>query len=322
MRSSVTPLRVGLLGLGTVGYGVYRKLQQQSERFSVIAIAIRDLNKHKHHAPAHLLTTSCEAAVRDADIIVELIGGLEPAGTIVARALAEGIPVITANKHMLADSVLSKRLVCENLYFSAAIGGEVPMLETVRSCTHRGTVRRIEGVLNGTTNFILDQIAEGLSFRDALSEAQQRGFAEADPSLDLDGSDAACKLKLLVHQAFDVDLPLTDIERQGLLGLDEEWVRHTARSGRRVRLVAEAERCGAQIAARVALKTVDCADVFACIRNEENALRIQGDFATVTLTGKGAGRWPTTVSVMSDLWEVERFIASQTRARMALGGAA
>jgi homoserine dehydrogenase len=316
------PLRVGLLGLGTVGFGVYRKLVEQPAAFEVCGIAIRDLQKHAAHAPGSLLTLDCERAVSEADVVVELIGGLEPARQIASATLAAGKPFITANKRLVASGALDRWYGSGLLHFSAAVGGEVPMLETVRLCAKRGAVAKITGVLNGTTNFILDRMAEGESFAAALAAAQANGFAEADPSCDLNGSDAACKLALLIREAFGVAQPVKTIACQGIEEIDAGWVRQISARGERVRLVAEAEWRDGELHAQVAPQVVSGKDVFGLIRNEENCLRIEGAFPPVILTGRGAGRWPTTASVMADVMDVARVFGARPDVNLALAGGA
>ncbi|PYQ57918.1 MAG: hypothetical protein DMF53_21470, partial [Acidobacteria bacterium] len=243
-----SPLRVALLGCGTVGGGVLARLLAFPELFQVTGVAVRDLGRARiPSVPRGLLTDDPAALVEgEADMVVELLGGCEPARSLIARALDRGCHVVTANKALLAEEVdalaerASRRGV--SLRFSAAVGGALPALETVRRAAASGRVRGIAGVLNGTCNFVLDRCAAGASFANAVSLARIAGYAEADPTLDLDGSDAAQKLALLIREAFGEAVPWESIPRRGIAELDERVLAAAARKGKTVRLIASCER--------------------------------------------------------------------------------
>src|SRR5436305_10519131 len=242
------PLRVALLGCGTVGGGVLARLLALPRLFQVTGVAVRDLGRARVPAvPRGLLTGDPASLVEgEADVVVELLGGREPARGLIARALDRGCHVVTANKALLAEEVealaerASRRGV--SLRFSAAVGGALPALETVRRAAASGRVRGIAGVLNGTCNFVLDRCAAGASFANAVSLARIAGYAEADPTLDLDGSDAAQKLALLIREAFGEAVPWEGIPRRGIADLDERALAAAARTGKTVRPVASCER--------------------------------------------------------------------------------
>ena len=199
-RNAGPPLRVALLGCGTVGGGVLARLLALPARFRVIGVAVRDLDRVRTPSvPRRLLTDDAAALLaREADVVVELLGGREPAHEWIAQALDRGRHVVTANKALLAGEVenlseLARRRGV-SLRFSAAVGGALPALEAVRRAAASGRIHSITGVLNGTCNFVLDRCAAGASFAEAVTLARDAGYAEADPTLDLDGSDAAQKL--------------------------------------------------------------------------------------------------------------------------------
>ena len=219
----VQPLRVALLGCGTVGGGVYQRLAALPEIFHIVGVGARNIERAD--VPIKLITTHLEELIAEpVDVVIELLGGDEPARTLTSKTLRLGRHVVTANKSLLADHFATlQRLASSNgvtLKYSAAVGGVLPALETVSRARRLGPLHSISGVLNGTTNFILDRLANGSDLDDAVSAAQKNGYAERDSQLDLNGTDAAQKLILLARAAFDVDLPLSSIEKQGIQNLN------------------------------------------------------------------------------------------------------
>ncbi|HTV65240.1 MAG TPA: homoserine dehydrogenase [Bryocella sp.] len=299
------PLKIGLLGLGTVGLGVFRELWKHPDRFEVTGIAVRRPEAHFEDAPSHLLTRDCWDVIEDVDVVVELIGGGEPAGDLVRAALAAGKPVVTANKLLVAsDGALGND---RGLRYSAAVGGAVPALEAVQALADDGRVLSLSGVLNGTCNYILDRIAAGCSWQQALGEAQEHGFAEQDPTADVSGADTVCKLRLLARRAF-AEVEAHSVKAIGIDCIDPEWVQSAARKGSRARLVGTARFADGRVHLEVKPTLVHASHPFAQIRNEENCLLIhtaESD-APYVWTGRGAGRWPTTAAVMADLFDLSR----------------
>jgi homoserine dehydrogenase len=305
------PLRVALLGCGTVGGGVLTRLLARPSLFRVTGVAVRELGRVRAPAVPRRLLTDDPAALleRDSDVVVELLGGREPARGLISWALHLGRHVVTANKALLAGEVDSLVERADrrggSLRFSASVGGALPALEAVRRAAASGPVRSIAGVLNGTCNFVLDRLAEGSTYGKALKLARDAGYAEADPALDVDGSDSAQKLSLLAREAFGEALPWQRISRRGIDGLDERAVAEAARRGRRVRLVASCERAAEGLRASVQPLELPPDHPLARPRGAGNALAIElASGEVVTLEARGAGRWPTTEAVMADLHDL------------------
>jgi homoserine dehydrogenase len=312
------PLRVTLLGLGTVGLGVYRYLTARPGRFTVAGIAVRDPRKHRGEGvPPELLSSDPWAVLAlPSDVVVEAIGGEHPASDLVAAALTAGRDVVTANKAVMATN--GRHLAdlaaahAAHLAYSATVGGGVPVVETVERVAKSGTLRSVEGVLNATTNFVLDQIVAGCDLAGAVKSAQDNGFAEADPTFDLDGTDAAHKLVIVARAAFGADLKLADVDRHGIDHLDPEEVRAAHAEGAVVRLVASCRQDGDGIAARVCPVRLPPDHPLAQTRNEENRVLIQPQSGpAVVVDGKGAGRWPTAEAVLADILDIYRLRRSQ-----------
>jgi homoserine dehydrogenase len=319
-RGERRPLRVGLLGLGTVGVGVYRELARQPDRFDVRRVLVRR-RRRRAGFPARKLTIDIEDVLAaDCDVIVEVLGGVEPASSAIDAALERGIAVITANKAAVAlhgqrwRARSAERGVC--FAYSAAVGGAVPMLEVVRALARDQRIVALEGVLNATTNFVLDLVASGLELDAAVARARELGYCEADPRTDLDGTDAAHKLELLAREAFDESLPFRWSERAGIDELSPLHVRVAHSAGQPVRLVASCTRTADGIAAAIAPRKLDATHPLASVRGAGNALVITLENGeSIVLTGLGAGRWPTTESVIGDLLELSRSTRGETSAQ-------
>ena len=305
-------LRIVLLGLGTVGLGVYRHLARRPDLFEMTRVIVRDPTRHLHDGvPAHLLSTNSWDAINyPADLVIEAIGGLEPAAEVVHAALIRERSVVTANKLLVATRWSTLRRFAEEparLRYSAAVGGAVPVLETLADLRRGHVIRSVRGVINGTCNFVLDRLEQGAGFEDAVAEAQARGFAEADPHADLSGADAAQKLCLIAHAAFGVALRPSEIETRGIDDLSAEDIRRAQTGNRRIRLVAECTREDDAVRGRVRAIPVAPADYLCGARGEENRVEIStAGRRCVRLRGKGAGRWPTALAVLGDVYAVLR----------------
>jgi homoserine dehydrogenase len=307
-EARVQPLRVALLGCGTVGGGVYQRLSALPEMFDVVGVGTRSVEHAvKSGVPLRSITTNLGALIAEpVDVVIELMGGEEPARTLISKALRLGRHVVTANKALLASDVASLERLASSvgvaLKYNAAVGGVLPALETVSRARRFGSLYSISGVLNGTTNFILDQLANGSDIAGAISTAQRRGFAECDPQLDLNGTDAAQKLVLLARAAFDLDLPLNSIKKQGI-----ENLTRIQNDGHVTRLVAECRRESHGFTATVSPVGLPSDHPLASVSGVENRLLIQSQTGrTWDLSGSGAGRWPTTEAVLADLLDLWR----------------
>jgi homoserine dehydrogenase len=317
-----TPLRVGVWGLGTVGLGTWRLLGAQPLLFDPVLAAVRRIRPCVDAGVDAARLTLDPRQVIDVgvDVIVDALGGAEPSATLAREALASNIQVVTANKAALSARGQELRDVAlrhgVQLRCSAAVGGGVPILESLRALRREAHVVEVAGVLNGTCNFVLDRLAAGTGMTEAVRQAQAHGFAEEDPTLDLDGSDAARKLALVVGEAFGRHLPVEAIARQGIATVDPGRLEQAAGDGLRVRLVARARLVGDRVRASVRPETLPVSDPLALTRAEENRLvvRLAGCAEPVVLRGKGAGRWPTAESVLGDLLEVARERAARSRA--------
>jgi homoserine dehydrogenase len=317
-------LRVAFLGLGTVGLGVFQHVARLPDQFEVAAIGVKQVQKHiEAGIPPALLSQDLDAVVDSpCEVIVETIGGLHPAKELMLRALRAGKHVVTANKAVLAafgDELFAAANASNvSLAYSASVGGGVPVVESVRRSRGQAGVARLRGVLNGTTNFILGQLEKGREFDAAVKQAQQAGFAEADPSADLDGIDVVNKLVVLAREAFGAVISVESVAREGIRGVSARDVALARNEGQAIRLVGRLWRDAQRVHASVAPERVDLSDLLAQTRDEFNAVEIEqtnGEF--VKLLGRGAGRWPTAESVFGDLFELAQQISSRSPARAA-----
>ena len=285
-------LRIGLIGWGTVGSALGELVRTGPLPLTLQSVAVRD--RKRADLPKGIEIGAPEAAL-EADIVVELAGGLEGPLTWARLALDRGKPYVTANKALLAThgrelAELAERRVAA-LLASASVGGGTPMIETVAHLSATGAIERIRGIVNATTTYILSAMGEGRSYDDALREAQEAGFAEADPSFDVEGRDAAQKLAILASVAWGKWRPETDIDTTGIVGLN-------VAAGETVRLVAEATKEG------MSVKPIplDPGDPLARAAGIENALEISvADAGTFRVSGPGAGGRVTAGAVYADL---------------------
>ena len=296
-------IRIGLLGCGAVGAGFVRLVNAERERIQtrynagleITRILVRDLDKPRDGVDRALLTTNAlEVIDDDCDLVVEAIGGVHTAGTFVRRAIARGRDVVTANKALLAACgrelfhAAAERGV--RVGFEASVCGGVPVIGALRRGLAGDTIESITGILNGTCNYVLSRVEQGVSFHDAVVHAQERGFAEADPSLDLSGQDAAQKLRILAEVAFDAP-----VRREVVRGIA---------SGTRGKLIAEARRVAGGVELVVEPRSVDIDHPFARVVDEQNAIVIRGRaVGEVFLSGRGAGSMPTAAALLADVIE-------------------
>jgi len=313
LNGSVEPLRVVLLGCGTVGGGVYKRLAALPELFTITGVGTRTGKRARAAGvPEHLITGDLEALVdQPSDVVVELIGGTRRAASLTEQALGLGRQVISANKALLATSGEALEKLAEKngiiLRYSAAVGGVMPALESIKRAGTAGPLREFSGVLNGTCNFVLDRLTAGDNLADAVCAAQEAGFAEADPQVDLKGLDAAHKLVLLSRAAFDVPLPLTSVRCIGIGGLNTDELQRARDQGLVIRLVAECSLTPYGPKGSVEPRLLPAEHPLAQVTGADNRLIIEPQIgAPSIISGKGAGRWPTSEAVMADLLEVRR----------------
>jgi homoserine dehydrogenase len=264
----------------------------------------------KYDAPGRFTAQPSEALAGDPELVIELMGGADVAADLMRSALRHGAQVITGNKAAVAKHYDSLHACAEasggGLRYSAAVGGGAPIVETLRRLG--GRVVAVEGVMNGTCNYLLSRLAEGWSFDDAVAKAQELGYAEADPSADVDSHDAAAKLSILVRDAFGVALAPERIAKQSLRNVTPDVAQAALARGEvlkqvgRCRLLADGS-----LEAEVRLEALDAAHPLAGAKNEENRFLVTGSDGIVrAIFGKGAGRWPTATAVFADVMDAQR----------------
>jgi homoserine dehydrogenase len=319
------PLRVALLGCGTVGSAVRRLIGEQSEdlaarigrRVEVVGVAVRRPDHHPD-VPAHLLTTDAAALVvrDDVDLVVEVIGGIEPARSLLMAAFEAGKSVVSANKALLADDGVALHAAAAkagvDLYYEAAVAGAIPLLRPLRESLAGDQLRRVVGIVNGTTNYILSRMAEtGAGFAEALAEATELGYAEADPTADVDGFDAAAKAAILASLAFHTQVTASDVYREGISAVTATDVARAAEIGCTVKLLAICERVtdadGDSVAVRVHPAMIPTTHPLAAVSGAFNAVFVEAEAAgQLMFYGQGAGGEPTASAVLGDLVAVAR----------------
>src|SRR4051812_29727922 len=312
---------VGLLGLGTVGSGVVRLLDEAGERIARRSgrrielkwVVVRDLDKPRPVAlPAERVVTDTRRVLDDPEVavVVELMGGTEPTRGIVLEALAAGKDVVTANKALLAEhgaEVFAQARRCGRaVAFEGSVGGGIPIVQALGVALAANQVQSLAAIVNGTCNFILTAMThDGLPYATALGQAQALGYAEADPTLDVDGTDTAHKLAILAQLAFQANVRTGQIPREGIDRLQLADIRYAAELGYTVKLLALAKLSDAGLELRVAPTLVKQGTPLAEVRGPYNAIRIVGDAVGDTLFyGRGAGMMPTASAVVGDLIDV------------------
>lgn len=313
--NSGKPLKVALLGCGTVGGGVYQRLAALPDFFEIVGVSDRHRAKTlAAGVPESLLIENpADLIERDCDAVVELFGKIEPTIDLVKYALQLKRNVVSANKALFAaEGVNLEKLARERgarICLSAAVGGAMPALEIVEHL--RGKIRSVSGIVNGTCNFICDELAKNSDFDAAVRAAQIAGFAEADPTLDLNGTDAAQKMILLARQAFGANLSLADIDRKGIENLDSKTLRRAIEKGLVVRLIAECRQTAGKISASVKPVELPATHPFAIVQGAQNCLKIETTDGKIKFTrGRGAGREATTEAVLADLFDLWRETAA------------
>jgi homoserine dehydrogenase len=322
-------LRVALLGCGSVGTQVARLLQEQAEdlcvragaRLDLAGIAVRRLAHPRPGIDPSLLTVDAMAlATRpDIDIVIEVIGGIEPARSLLLAAMKTGKSVVTANKALLAEQGeeihAASREYGADLYYEASVVGAIPLLRPLRESLAGDTVHRVLGIVNGTTNFILDRMdTSGADFGESLEEAQALGYAEPDPTADVEGFDAAAKAAILAGLAFHTRVTAADVHREGITEVSAADIASARVLGRIVKLLAICERSGGGVAVRVHPAMIPRSHPLAAVGGAYNAVFVEAQSAgRLMFYGAGAGGTPTASAVLGDLVAVARNRLAGTR---------
>lgn len=309
---------VGLVGMGNVGAGVARLLLDHGDRTARHAgrilwirhVVVRDVLKPRPvELPSGVLTDDLDRLLNDSSVsvVAHLVGGIEPARTIMLRLLESGKDVVTANKALLAEhgpELFDRaRELGRSIAFEASVAGGIPIIANISQCLNANRVESLRGILNGTSNYIITRMSEeGTPFSDALAAAQRLGFAEADPAMDLDGTDAAQKLAILGHLAFGSAVHWNQIPRRGIDDVSALDLAFAAQFGYRVKLVAYGQLEGRSLQVRVAPMLVRAGTPLAEVRENYNAISVVGDFVgPVFFHGQGAGPAPTASAVVADM---------------------
>lgn len=336
---------IGILGFGTVGAGVIEGLQRNGDLIAsrlgvrpvIRAVADLDLTRDRGVVlPPGVLTNDAAGVIArpDVDIIVELIGGTRAAKVLLLKAIEQGKPVVTANKALLAehgDEIFGRAAAKHvDVYFGASVGGGIPIIRSLREGLLANQIESIVGIVNGTCNYILTAMESGgVSFDQALAEAQQKGYAEADPGLDVDGYDTAHKAVILASLAYGFCVPMAAVWVEGIRGLSDLDIRYARDLGYRIKLLAVIKRTEAPdkdasgksgegaIEVRVHPALVPHDDMLASVSGVFNAVTVRGDLSGRTLYyGRGAGREPTAATVLADIGDVARNLVSRSSRRV------
>jgi homoserine dehydrogenase len=327
--SAEKTLKVALLGCGNVGSQVARLLREEADeltarigaRLEIAGIAVRRLSHPRPGIDPALLTTDpMELATRpDIDIVVEVVGGIEPARSVLLAAMKNGKSVVTANKALLAEYGeeihAASRAFGADLYYEAAVAGAIPLLRPLRESLAGDAVHRVLGIVNGTTNFILDRMdSAGSDFSESLEEAQALGYAEPDPTADVEGFDAAAKAAILASLAFHTRVTAADVYREGITEVSAADIASAKLLGRTVKLLAICERSGDGVAVRVHPAMIPRSHPLAAVGGAYNAVFVEAKSAgQLMFYGAGAGGTPTASAVLGDLVAVARNRVAGTR---------
>jgi homoserine dehydrogenase len=336
----VKPVKVGVLGCGNVGGALVQLLENDADaieartglRLEVARVAVRNTAKERGVAiPDGVLTHDAEAVANDPeiDVIVEVIGGVEPARSLILDALKSGKPVVTANKELLANvgSELFDAAAAAgvDLLFEASVAAAIPLIRPLRESLAGERITRIMGIVNGTTNYILTKMTEdGASYADALAEAQSLGYAERDPTADVEGFDAGAKAAILASIAFGVKVVAGDVYREGISSISPDDIAFAGRLGYAVKLLAIAEQTpSGEVAVRVHPVMIPQTHPLATVRDSFNAVFVEGEaLGELMLYGRGAGGMPSASAVLGDLVDAAHNLRNGTCGRPIILGRA
>jgi homoserine dehydrogenase len=322
----VEPLRVALLGCGVVGTEVARLLTKHAAELALrvgapvelVGIAVRRMGRQRDvDVPPELFTTDAAELVKRADIVVEVIGGIEPARSLILHAMASGAAVVTANKALLAEdgptlyAAAAEHAV--DLYYEAAVAAAIPLVRPLRESLVGDRVHKVLGIVNGTTNYVLDKMhTTGQGFSEAVAQAQALGYAEADPTADVEGFDAAAKAAILASLAFHTRVGTSDVHREGITGVTAADVKSAQQMGAVVKLLAICERTTAAdgtegVSVRVHPAMIPASHPLAGVGDAYNAVFVEAEAAgELMFYGRGAGGQPTASAILGDLVSVAR----------------
>ena len=310
----MSKLRIGIIGLGTVGSGVYKTLQEMDD-IEIVKIAVKNLNKPRSvEVPTSMITDNPYDLVNDPsiDVVVELIGGVNPAWDFISTAIKNGKHIVTANKELLAKKGEELFNLAEEhnrvVLYEAAIAGGIPIIMPIKTILAGNKIRKIHAILNGTTNYILTKMdTDGASYEDVLKEAQQLGYAETDPTGDVEGFDAAYKITTLATIAFKKRIKIENVYREGITKVRREDMAKANEFGYKIKLIATAtidENDNADVRVHPMLVSKD--SMLAHIDYVKNAIAISGHpIGDIVLSGPGAGEFPTASSVVGDILSIK-----------------
>ena len=321
MSAASDPVKIAVLGCGIVGTQVIRLLLEQSADLAarvggeveLAGVYVRDTSTPRDSVvPVAALTDDANALIDRSDVVVEVMGGIEPARTMILRALKRGAAVVTANKALLAERGAELYEAADeanaDLYYEAAVAGAIPLVRPVRESLAGDRVTRILGIVNGTTNYVLDEMTtKGLPYDEVVAEAQRLGFAEADPTADVGGHDAAAKAAILASLAFHQRVGLDDVYCEGITEITPEDIAAATDSGHVIKLLAVAEQADAGVSVRVHPTLVPKEHPLAGVRGAYNAVYVEAEAAgDLMFYGQGAGGVPTASAVLGDIVSVAR----------------
>jgi len=324
-------INIGLLGLGTVGSGVYHLLNRENQvikerlgaKFLVKKILVRDLNAERFFpVERRLLTNNAAEIIDDPDIsiVVELIGGTDIAKRLIEQAIAKGKSVVTANKELMAnfggallDSAYERGV---DLYFEASVAGGIPIIRPLKDNLIGNKFKQVMGIVNGTTNYILSKMATGREFAEVLAEAQQLGYAERDPEADVSGSDAGAKIAILASIAFNSRVSADEVFTEGITRVTAKDIMYAREFGYTIKLIALAKEDNGLLDVRVHPTMIPLAHPLAAVNDVYNGIYVIGDaVGELTFLGRGAGSLPTAGAVVGDIFEAALNIKFQRRGR-------
>jgi homoserine dehydrogenase len=328
-------IKAALLGLGTVGGGVYKLMERQKKEFpykvgaelEIGKILVRDAKKERPGVDASLLTDNWEEIVNDdsIEIIIEVMGGIEPAKTYIDEALKAGKNVVTANKDLLAEyggELLDQAgTQKKDLLFEAAVAGGIPIIRPLKQCLAGNYISEVMGIVNGTTNFILSKMThEGMDFADALKIAQDLGYAEADPTADVEGYDAGRKIAIMASIAFNSRVTFSDVYTEGITKISANDIEYAKEMGFVIKLLGVARKKEDGIEVLVHPMMIPVSHPLSSVDDSFNAVYVHGDAVDDAMFyGRGAGEFPTASAVMGDVIDVARNIVFGCTGRITCG---